>query len=348
VKARPPLRRAFVLSALGVGLVSVVDRAHGDERPPLPDKSIAVSVSGCTPVFAERLLRVLAIEVGPGAVVGPALDVCERLTVECQGNARAHVVAERPCAPGTLERTVNLEAFPGDASPRATALTGLELLEALGAPLREPPSPPPPVAERAPPPVEEPREVSSSVQVSSPSRPEVASATSQQLRLEMAPAARVFVVDHGARTWGGQVRASLARGDHGLFGADLDVTDGHRDLGGVGRLRASLFSLGLSLGARTVLGSVEASLEGGARMGLARMAGSSADAEVATGATVWRPWGGPLLRVGLARPFGRLRLWSAAEVGRTLFAASGLAGEDAIITVEGTWVALFLGGGWAL
>lgn len=67
-------------------------------------------------------------------------------------------------------------------------------------------------------------------------------------------------------------------------------------------------------------GLLGASIDVGGRLGAVRWSGSSTDPVNVTEATVWHPWGGPVMAAGVSGSLGRfaLSLGAEAPAGRSL------------------------------
>ncbi|HEY8926575.1 MAG TPA: hypothetical protein VIU64_19465, partial [Polyangia bacterium] len=305
--------------------------ARADDGRRSPDSPLAVAIQGCTPSLAEGVRQVLAIEVGPGLVEDRASeDACDRLTVSCQG-ASARVEATAKCGP-PVERYVWLDELPPDAAPRAIALTGLELREAAksaGDParaLKVPLAPLPATATAAAVP---------------PSAPRARSAS-----LAVAGTWQGFATPHGASGWGAALLSAAGFGSRWVWAGDLSWVFIARRAWDSGDIGAWLLSLGSWFGAEGAAGPLRFHGGLGARFGVARLSGRGSDAVEVQGATVWRPWMGPLVAAGVSWRVGRADIAVAAEIGHSLLTTHGLADGATVIAIGRTWVGGSLGGGF--
>ena len=81
----------------------------------------------------------------------------------------------------------------------------------------------------------------------------------------------------------------------------------------------------------------------GARLGAAKLAGEPADAKTTLGASVWGPWGGPLLTLGLSAAAARLRLDLSLEAGYVVSPVAARVGGVRAVALDGTWFGIQLG-----
>ena len=81
----------------------------------------------------------------------------------------------------------------------------------------------------------------------------------------------------------------------------------------------------------------------GARLGAAKLAGEPADAKTTLGASVWGPWGGPLLTLGLSAAAARLRLDLSIEAGYVVSPVAARVGGVRAVALDGTWFGIQLG-----
>jgi len=229
-----------------------------------------------------------------------------------------------------VDRTFRLDDFPGDVAPRALALAGLELLAARSPAVRarlqarqEPGSLPPPA----------------------PPEPEAAPALRpRNLRLGLAGSWRTFFVEQGISVWGGQAQLAWDIGHRWYLAADADASGARRDAG-IGETSAVLVSGGAAFGLRAGTREWAGTLGLGARVGMARLAGSTSESNV-DATSVVRPWGGPLASAGVVAGFGAFALSLTAEAGYSLFTAEGLSNGASVLAVGGAWAAISAGAGF--
>jgi hypothetical protein len=126
--------------------------------------------------------------------------------------------------------------------------------------------------------------------------------------------------------------------------ADAEVAGARTQMASIGETRALLLSCAASAGVHGASGALQTSLGLGGRFGFARLWGNSADPATIASATVWHPWGGPVVTASALGHWGRFALGLRAEVGRSLSEVNGLAGGVTAIAVRGSWVAISLGG----
>ena len=324
MKRRAPCRKWTGL-VLGVAFASIATgRAFAEGGTATVDGHFSFSLQACPQVSAASVRRILDIEIGDLLLaesegVSPDRD---RLTVRCVGKF-AWIQAARKAGAPLFEQIVNLDAFPGDAAPRALALAGLELLASLNAVVRER--------------IENIRQE----RPAPPSTPRVEA--THETSIGLAGAWRVFPSGPGPSLWGGQLQASSALG-RWLVAADLEATGARAQVDGVGGTSALLLSGSAAMGVQGRLGHFRGSFGVGGRFGYARLAGTSADPTGVTGRTVWHPWGGPLASATAQGRWGRFAFTLRAEVGRSVSTIEGLANEATALAIRGTWAGLTLGG----
>jgi hypothetical protein len=305
---------------------------HAEDNAISGDGRFALEIKACPKVPTESVRRILSIEIGDLLLAesdGMPADG-DRLTIRCVGNF-AWVQAAGQAGSAPFEQIVSLNDFPGDAAPRALALAGLELLASLSSTVRVR------MANKhhaAPP-------LATSVVGTSEPGPAPAAST-RETRIGLAGTWRGFLAERGASAWGGQARALSTVGRIWQLAADAEVAGARNQAASMGETRALLLSCAASLGVHGGSGAIRTSLGLGGRFGFARLWGNSADPASITGATVWHPWGGPMVTASALGRLGRFALGLSAEVGRSLSEANGLAGGVTAIAVRGSWVAISL------
>ncbi len=308
--------------------------AYAEENASSGDGRFALEIKACPKVPTESVRRILSIEIGDlllAAADGMRAE-SDRLTIRCAGDF-AWVQAAGQAGSASFEQIVSLDEFPGDAAPRALALAGLELLATLSSTVRARMA----SKHNASPPL------TTSVVGTSETGPASAGST-RETHIGLAGTWRWFPAAHGPSAWGGQVQARSMVGRMWQLAADAEVAGARNQVASIGETSALLLSCAASASVHGGRGTIRTTLGLGGRFGFARLAGDSADPANITGATVWHPWGGPMVTAGALGRFGRFALGLSAEVGRSLSEANGLAGGVTAIAVRGSWVALSLGG----
>jgi hypothetical protein len=307
------------------------------------DGRFALEINECPRALGESVRRFIGIEVGD-LLYGEAEGVpasTDRLTIRCAGNF-AWVEATGATETSPLEKLLRLDDFPGDAAPRALALASLELMAARSSTVRERidgnHTSPPPAATPPPttPPVTTPKKAARAPSPKS-------AAYSQEARIGLAGSWRTFLVEHGPSMWGGQAQASTRVRRIWQLAADVDVVGARDQVQNLGKAGALLLSSGATFGVRTGDNNFGTSLGLGGRIGVVRLSGSSADPANISGATVWRPWGGPMAAASVFSGFGRFVLTLIAEAGQSLLEPEGQAGGVTVISLRGPWAAMYLG-----
>jgi hypothetical protein len=336
VSGRPARwRRAGLLLGLAWSMLAP-GRVLAAEPAPAEEGRFAFTLQACPGVSAAELRRILAIEIGD-LLLDEAEGVPagrDHLTIRCVGTF-AFIQATGPGSATPYEQIVHLDAFPGDALPRAVALAGLELLASLNATVRERIANPRPPAPPSPPPVA----------VAAPAGP--AAPVVPRRSLGLSGTWRVFPGAPGAPFWGGQARFDALVATRWILLADVEAARARTPVVDVGEASAWLLSAAVAAGWHADWGSWRGWLAVGARAGGARLGGTSLDPSKVTGLSRWYPWGGPLASLGVSRGRGPLALTVCLEVGRTLARLEGtIAGrpaEDTMIAIQGSWVGIGLG-----
>jgi hypothetical protein len=316
-------RSALVLSWTILAMV----QASAQEISPGASDRVSLDVEACPTVPAEAVRHILGIEIGD-LLLGESQSrpaASHRLTIRCAGNT-AWVEAAGEGGADPVDRTLRLDAFPGDAAPRVLALAGLELLAArspaVRARMQAKPEPAVPLL---------------------PTRPlEVIHQPRGSLHVGLAGIWRSFFIGQGVSAWGGQAQLGWLL-DRWHLSADLEVGGARRDVK-LGETSAVLLSGGAAFGLVGGVGSRVFTLALGGRLGMARLGGNPADTTKVSSSAVVRPWGGPMVSLGFIGRFRPLALILTAEAGRSLFTAEGQAESTTVLAVGGTWVAISLGG----
>ena len=318
-------RRWLTGSALGFAWTILATlQASAQGIGPGGSDRVSLDVEACPTVSAEAVRHILGIEIGDLLLEenqsSPAAS--HRLTIRCAGNV-AWVEAAGEGGADPVDRTLRLDAFPGDAAPRVLALAGLELLAARSPAVRarmhsEPAAPPLPAG---------------TLEVNRQPR--------GILRVGLAGTWRRFFVGQGVSAWGGQAQLGWSL-DRWHLAADLEASGASRDVS-LGETSALLLSGGAAFGLVSGAGSRFLTLALGGRLGMARLAGNAADSANVISSAVVRPWGGPMVRLGF---MGMLERWAVVvtvEAGRSLFTAEAQSENTTVLAVDGTWVAISLG-----
>ena len=321
------------LAVVCTWFATTASAAVAQQSRPAQSGRVRLELTGCPGVPMQAVRRVLSVELGdllldPSEGEAPEADT---LIIRCAGNL-ASVEATGGGEP-PIERILPLDDFPGDAAPRALALLGVELLAARSAAVRErimrrqigpaaaatfepvgapPPSPPPAPAER-------------------------------DARIGVTGVWRTFGARDGASVLGGRIEASSTAMKFGLASGDLELAAGRKDVANVGQTTAWLISGGATYGLFAGGRRWRAAVGLGARIGLVRESGSSADPARITSSTFVRPWGGPMLSATLSRTLGRAALTVGGEAGWSLSSIDEMAAGVTAIAVRGPWVAVSVG-----
>lgn len=345
--------RTALLVALGLRASLLIARGAAAAVGEGPTR-VEIDAIECPSVSAAELRRIVDIELGEpplsstaparssaasGAAGDPAL-----VRVSC-GDAGA-VVRVRT-AGKVAERPLLLQAFPGDAAPRALALAGIELLATLNATVRErieatrttarPPSglaaattatTATPAASRA-----------------APSRTPGPSSLSAPPSISFGAAAvrREFMRPAGLGGWGGRLDLVRDAGQRLRLLGDLELvrTSHPSDLGDA---QAFLISAAVFAGARAVPAAhVVWSIALGARAGLARLSGTAAPDLGAIASSVWRPWWGPAVSARATLGGTRVAGMASLELGLTARSAEALAGTTTVLALGGPWLSAAAG-----
>ena len=340
MKCKPCCRRVAGL-LLGVTWgMTIAPRASAEQSCSASDGRFALEVKECPTALTDEVRRFIGIEVGD-LLYGEteALPVgADTLTIRCAGNF-AWIEAACATEVAPLEKLLRLDAFPGDAAPRALALASLELMAARNSTVRErmdgnrnapPPKPPPPSTN----PVIPPRPP-----VPKPSPKSTASHHETQIGL--AGSWRKFPAEHGPSLWGGRVQASTIIAPVWQLALDAEVSGGRIKVS-LGETSALLLSSGTTFGVRAGGSTIGVGFGLGGRVGMVRLSGSSSD-PIVTAAAVWRPWGGPMAAANCFAGFGQFTVSLTAEAGQSLLKPEGQAGGVSAISLGGPWAALSLG-----
>jgi hypothetical protein len=293
---------------------------------------VVLEVRACPDAPADSVRRIVGIEIGDLLVgVGePVPAASDRLTIRCAGGL-AWVEAAGDARAKPVDRTLRLDDFPGDAAPRALALAGIEVLAALSPAVRKR------LAAR--------QNVTPSPAQERPRLRETAQAAFQgepSTQIGAAALWRTFLVAGGMSAWGGRVEVESRIARWWNLGFDIEAA-GSRGHSRLGEASGLLLSGGAFVGARMGGARLGGAFVLGGRMGLTRMAGDTGGDVAVAAERVTRPWGGPAACLRAHGGLGPTELTLTAEVGRSLFAAEGLADSSTVLAASGSWVAVSLG-----
>ena len=304
-------------------------RADGATTAAATPPRFALETDACPPAVETEVRRILSVETGPllldvGQAVPPDGDHV-RITCREQG---ATIEARGAASGDPVSRVLRLDAFPGDAEPRALALAAIEVLAALNrqraAATQEHPSGPAP-ARAAP-----------VTRADAPSTIARAAPPVYQpsFGISLSLVRRVFLVSHGLSLWGGAIDVHHNVGSRWALGLDLEVgsiDDTPADP--LGHAHGVVTSAAAFFGVRRDGSRLSGTLAIGGRLGVASLSGSPSS--IATGTTVLRPWSGPALAAYGALGQRRFQLRVNVEIGVALLGAEGLAGETSALAIRG-------------
>lgn len=326
---------ASIGAVAALALLGATGAASAQAPPP-----VQVVIDACVPVARAEVLRLARIELGlgtGGAFVGPGTTV---VMVGCQGDA-LDILVDDPVTGKQTERTVRL----AEADPRARArLLALAIAESVTTSWSEVAiNPRPALAPASPPP---PRRVRVAVRAAVRRRvPALRPSTSWAVALGLFASARDLSSSAArASLWGAGLRASF--GLSPAFGAEASVAVE----GGVvevprGAISVALATAGLLLLWRHRGSTWTLRAGGGLRAGVMSLAGLDRDDE-SGGSSFAAPWAGPALAAGASvRVAGAWAIDLGCELGGTVLPVTALAGDQALLTLEGTWFGVSLGFG---
>jgi hypothetical protein len=326
--SRPVPARTLGLLAC-FGLFFVAPRARALE--------LALEVGGCTDLAEKRVQELMQLEL-TAEVARPAAAVnsAALVSVTCTGDTVRISVSDATTSK-VVSRTFTLTEREPDVRARAVALAAAELvitswMELVLAKPTEPAKP-------APAWVSENRRAATSI---------VRQHTERGLRVAalfpFAAGGGTFHAHPG--TWGGGLRLELVFGA-ARFGADTDLSLTLEDeKTALGDVRTNTWSLGLRPALRFESAHWLGTLGIGARLGLARIAGTAADPTSVRSHVVAGTWGGPLAHANLGVSFTHVVLRLGVEAGFALRNAWGTVDGQAESGVRGPWFFGTLGVGW--
>ncbi len=159
----------------------------------------------------------------------------------------------------------------------------------------------------------------------------------------MAGVGRTFGTSGGGPAVGGRVEATASALSVALIDGDLEIAARQRDVGGVGQTTAWLVSGAAAFELLAARHRWRAAAGLGARVGLVRESGASADLAHIMATTFVRPWGGPMVCARLSAAVGRVGLTVSGEAGWSLSSIDETAAGATAISVGGPWLALSIG-----
>jgi hypothetical protein len=308
---------------------------------------VEIDATRCPSVSAAEIRRIVDIELGqppppaaelarPSAATSAAGDTA-LLSVIC-ADAGTVVRVRAAGKAETAERPLPLQAFPGDAAPRALALAGIELLATMDATVRDrieaartTARPPPGLATPTTPTS---RNVVSRTPVSS---------SPPSISFGAAIVRREFLRTAGLGGWGGRFDLVRDAGQRLRLLGDLEVVRASHP-SDLGDAQAFLISAGVFAAARAVPAThVLWSIALGARAGLARLSGAPAQDSGAVASSVWRPWWGPAVSARVTLGDARLAGMASLEIGLTARSAEALAGTTTVLVLGGPWLSAAAG-----
>jgi hypothetical protein len=360
-RLRCSIGRSIVCAGVLLTALLTIDTASAVE-PERADK-VGLDVTSCPEAFESPLRRILVIELGELLDQSRPKPGTRRdsIQIACD-SGELRVSARSAEGDQVVHNDLVLEAFPGDAAPRAAALAALEALRAVDPTLtarlqtqRAKSQPAPTTSDqagttttasnakaKAKPGVRRggaspvvAREGKSSPATSPPAAsPPAAPARTRLTRVLAGGVARFLLGDPRMSAFG--ARLELGRRFAGPWDAGLDVEGAFaRKEVGLGTVEARLLSSAVWFGARAG-GAWGVAAAAGGRFGVAELSGSP-DA-LARGHRVLRPFGGPLLLVRGDGGAGPLAVALIVEGGLAAVGAEGLAGGTRAISLGTGWV----------
>jgi hypothetical protein len=311
---------------------------------------VSLDVDRCPALPRDQVFQLLALEldarVTPPDRAPDAKPQSTHVEVSCAGADVELQVTDRLTGK-RLTRTMALGAREAQVATRLVAIAVAELVLTSWMELTLPRA-------AAPPPADSP-----------PAEPEQRRAAQERAQRHLrrnAGAGYVLAVaqalgpfDGVGLAWGGGLRFGWAPGgarddgDGPLWrpAFDLELTAaGSETRRGLGVVDVSMWSAALRASLRYVWGRSWFDAGAGARVGVARLAGTPDDVTTTRGTTLAGTWAGPIAYVGVGRRFWRLVAAAGVEAGTTLRTVSGLVDEGPPISVAGRWLSGTLAIGW--
>ncbi len=321
--------RRLVLSALLVAAALPVARARASSD----EATVAVAVDPCVPIDRAALQRILAVELGTSTIQRDAALAAQaptRVYIGC-GEHEILLRLEDGVTSKVMTRALPAQSFTDPSSTRLLALAVAEFVVASWIELQVQPEPtvrPMPVAPA--PSASNLREVSAKVKAL-PGREET-----ERTTLSLGASFQLYA-SQGSPWLGGGVRVLGTAGQAFAWSVsgDLDASSREVTVGSVHALSGSISVSGL---VHARLGEVALFTGPAARVGLARIAGTSDDVTRTRGKDFYAPFGGPawLVRLELS-PLGMLRLGVDAELGYVTLPARATFAGRRLYALEGLW-----------
>jgi hypothetical protein len=317
---------AFVMAAC-----SHAQSAAGAERERERAPEVGLTVEDCAEPFESALRRILRIELGELLDEGGPSANSDRdwLEIRCRGQA-ADVRARSRRGDQVVDNNQRLDAFPGDAAPRAAALAAIEALGAIG----------PSLSERIEARHTRGKPLERRAETQRAKAPGVDRERREWTQVGIAATTRLFLSKPGLLAWGGRVEVVRRLSLPLALGIDIEGAWARRGVD-LGELSARLLSSGLWTGVSRGDSVFSGSLGVGGRLGLTELAGAPGNSEV-RGHRVVRGWVGPMLVGRIDAGTGALVAAAALESGFAAAGAEGLSGASSALVVRGGWLALSL------
>jgi hypothetical protein len=322
-------------SAALIALVAATASARADgPTAAATTPRFALDAGACPPGVEAEVRRILSVETGPLLLEAgqPVPADGDHVRVICR-EKDATIEARGAGEGDPVTRTLRLDAFPGDAAPRAVALAAIEALAALNRQRAQ-------AAQAGPARVTTADAPSTLAQATAPAyRPPPAS-----IAISLSLVRRVFVVSHGLSLWSGAVDIQRNVGSRWAVGLNLELgAVDDTSAGSLGHAHGIVTSAAAFFGPRYDRTPLSGALAVGGRLGVASLSGSPSLA--ATGTTVVRPWSGPALAAYGVLGKKRVQLRVNLEIGVALLGTEGLAGGASVLSISGGWIALSVGPG---
>ncbi len=337
--------------AAAIAIACAAGNARAAATPGAPPPEISLDIDRCPALPHDEVLRLAALELDARVVPASSAEKSRvtQIQIACDGTAVQTTVVD-PITGKQLSRTMDLAA-QGSASAvaaRAVALGAAELVITSWMELTM--SPPPGRASGSLP--------------AAPSAELRRAAQDRALRRagHDAGAGRALVLAQAAGpfsgmglAWGGGLRLGwtfarrwIDRGETtGRPGVDLELTETRADVGGdVGTVRASTWSAALRGTFTLRRGRASLDLGAGARVGLARLAGTPADPSRTRGGTLAGTWAGAIAYAGVGVRASAVLITAGLEAGQVLRTVEGLVDGGTPVSIAGRWLAGTVAVGW--
>jgi hypothetical protein len=326
---RGPSLSLLTAALLALAASQARAQAHADEP------TVAVSVDACVPIDRAALQRILTVELGTSTIQHDAALAAQAPTRVHIGCAQREILLrlEDGVTSKVMTRALPRQSFVDPSSTRLLALAVAEFVVASWVELQVQPTPavrPLPVAPA--PTARTLQRVSEKVKA----LPGPRAATEEHITLSLGPTFQLYALETSP-FWGGSGRVLGTAGRLLAWSVSGDVAGGGSELS-VGDLDAITASISLSALLQARLGTVALYTGPAARVGLARIAGTTDDATRARGKIFFAPFGGPawLLRVELS-PTRVLRLGVDVELGYVTLPARATIATRSVYSIDGLW-----------